>query len=337
MFYVDNHPLLADDLTVLTELKHQLAINGIERFAQFKVGPNNIQFNCPIHNDGQERKPSCGISTTNNKDSQGRLIPAGTVHCFSCGYTATLEEMISHCFGKDDFGAFGKQWLLKNFLTVAVNERPDISLDLERKTVTDANKYVTEDELDSYRYYHPYMYKRKLTNEVINQFDIGYDANFRLDDKNDKSVVRCITFPVRDEQGRTLFIARRSVDTKLFHYPEGVLKPVYGLYELSQLDYMPDEVIVCESIINALTCYVYGKPAVALNGTGTDYQYEQLRNLNCRKLITALDPDKAGQMGTVKLKKALRGNKLVTSYVLPKGKDINDLSKEEFDNLQEVF
>lgn len=332
MFYVSGNPILAEDLEVLQELKRQLEYNGILRFADFKVGPRNIQFNCPIHNDGQERKPSCGISTTNQEGT-----PAGTVHCFACGYTATLEEMISHCFGKDDGGSFGKEWLIKNFLTVSVDSRKPIELNLNRdKNSGLVEHFISEEELDSYRYYHDYMYTRKLTDEVIEQFDVGYDKHFELKDKDGKvkGVMRCVTFPVRDISGNTLFIARRSVDTKFFHYPEDVQKPVYGLYELPK---DAKEVIICESMFNALTCYVYGKPAVALLGLGTPYQFEQLRKLPCRKFITALDGDDAGRRATVRLKKALGRNKLVTSYVIPQGKDVNDLTFEEFKNLEEIF
>ena len=332
MFYVSGNPILADDLEVLQELKRQLEINGILRFASFKVGQRNIQFNCPIHNDGQERKASCGISTVNQEGT-----PAGTVHCFACGYTATLDEMVSHCFGKDDNGTFGKEWLIKNFLTVSVDNRKPINLDLTRSRKNrGVEHFITEEELDSYRYYHDYMYKRKLTDEIIEKFDVGYDKHFELKDKDGKvtNVLRCVTFPVRDAEGNTLFIARRSVDTKFFHYPEGVEKPVYGLYELPK---DANEVIICESIFNALTCYVYGKPAVALLGLGTKEQYEQLRRLPCRKFITALDPDNAGQKATVKLKRALGSSKLVTSFRIPYGKDINDLTLEEFENLEEIF
>ena len=330
MFYVNGNPILAEDIAVLSELKAQLALNGIERFAQFKVGPANIQFNCPIHNGGQERKPSCGISTVNKSGT-----PSGTVHCFTCGYTANLEQMVSHCFGHDDDGVFGREWLAKNFLTVSVENRKDLGLDYSRENLRGCKKYVDEQELERYRYYHPYMYKRKLTDEVIEQFDVGYDADFQLKSKNGRiSHYRCVTFPVRDISGGTLFIARRSVDTKFFHYPEGVSKPVYGLYELPT---NCSEVIVCESIFNALTCYVYGRPAVAMLGLGTDEQYNQLKRLPCRKIITAFDPDEAGGHATQRLKRALGSCKLVTTLVIPKGKDVNDLSKEEFENLEEIF
>lgn len=332
MFYINKNPILASEMEVLTELKQQLALNGIMRFDKFVEGSSNIQFNCPIHNDGQESKPSCGIKTTNHGDT-----PAGTVHCFACGYTASLEEMISNCFGKNDGGVFGIEWLVKNFLTISVEQRKDIQLDMGRGvTVKKETEYISEEELASYRYYHPYMYKRKLTDELIEKFDVGYDPNFKLYDKrgNIKGVMRCITFPVRNIEGKTLFLGRRSVDTKFFHYPDGVEKPVYGLYELPK---DAEEIIICESFLDAISCYKYDKPAVALIGTGTDFQYEQLKALTCRKFITALDPDKAGNSATIRLKKALGSRKLVTTYILPNGKDINDLTEEEFNNLDEIF
>lgn len=334
MFYVGSNPILADDMEVLETLKSHLALNGIYRFAQFKPSSRNIQFNCPIHNDGQERKPSCGISTVNHENT-----PAGTVHCFTCGYTASIEKMVSDCFGKQDDGEFGKQWLIKNFLTVSVENRKSLELShMMRgggKNVT-VQKYIPEDVLDSYRYYHDYMYQRKLTDQVIDKFDVGYDKAFVLVDKDGKKKppMQCVTFPVRDITGGTLFIARRSINTKFFHYPDGVDKPVYGVYELPE---DADEVVICESIINALTCYVYGKPAVALLGLGTQAQYETLKQLPVRKYIIGLDPDKAGTVATNKLREALYGFKLVTSYVIPPNRDINDLSKKEFDNLEEIF
>ncbi len=331
MFYVNNNPILADELEILKELKNQLHLNGIELFNQFIRTGKNIQFNCPIHKDGKERKPSCGILTQNQEQ-----IPSGTVHCFTCGYTASLEEMISHCFGKNDNGRFGKDWLIKNFLTIKIEERKDIDLNFSRETEQQKINYVTEKELEKYRFYHPYMYKRKLTDEIIEKFDVGYDKHFELKNKFNEitNVFKCLTFPVRNEKGNTLFIARRSVNTKFFHYPEGVDKPLYGLFESPE---KYEEIIICEGIFDALTCYVYNKPAIALMGLGTQKQYEQLKKLKCRKIITALDPDEAGEKATQKIKDELKGYKIVTSYKLPKGKDINNLTEQEFNQLKEIF
>ena len=320
---VNNHVILDDTQDILIELRKQLELNGVKRFAKFIDSGNNIQTNCPFHKEGQERKPSFGI----NKNT-------GECHCFGCGWSGTLSEMISNCFGKDDFGVYGNKWLIRNFLSVAVESRPDIDVDFcrRKKITSETKKYISEQELDSYRYTHPYMYKRKLTDEIIDLFDIGYDKS-----------TECITFPNRDINGNCLFIARRSVKTKFFNYPQDVEKPVYGLYECNICaktikNWFPNEIIICESMIDALTCWVYGKYAVALNGTGNENQFKTLRNMPNRKFILATDMDEAGLKARERIRQSL-GNKLVTEYVwdINVAKDINDMNKEYFDSLKEVF
>ena len=335
---VNNHVILDDTQDILIELRKQLELNGVKRFAKFIDSGKNIQTNCPFHKEGQERKPSFGI----NKNT-------GECHCFGCGWSGTLSEMISNCFGKDDFGDYGNKWLIRNFLSVAVESRPDIDVDFcrRKKITSETKKYISEQELDSYRYTHPYMYKRKLTDEIIDLFDIGYDKN-----------TECITFPNRDINGNCLFIARRSVKTKFFNYPQDVEKPVYGLYELRKISKVkigtkryptglqvptyestyPSEIIICESMIDALTCWVYGRYAVALNGTGNENQFKTLRNMPNRKFILATDMDEAGLKARERIRQSL-GNKLVTEYVwdINVSKDINDMNKEYFDSLKEVF
>ena len=320
---VNNHVILDDTQDILIELRKQLELNGVKRFAKFIDSGNNIQTNCPFHKEGQERKPSFGI----NKKT-------GECHCFGCGWSGTLSEMISNCFGKDDFGVYGNKWLIRNFLSVAVESRPDIDVDFYRrkKITSETKKYISEQELDSYRYTHPYMYKRKLTDEIIDLFDIGYDKN-----------TECITFPNRDINGNCLFVARRSVKTKFFNYPQDVEKPVYGLYECNICaktikNWFPNEIIICESMLDALTCWVYGKYAVALNGTGNENQFKTLRNMPNRKFILATDMDEAGLKARERIRQSL-GNKIVTEYVwdINVAKDINDMNKEYFDSLKEVF
>ena len=300
-----------DVIDIITELKNQLAINGIFLFNSIKELRDDVMISCPFHKGGQERKPSCGIRKED-----------GWVHCFACGESSSLTQMISRCLGYDDLGQQGLGWLKTNFLgDISVNR--NLNLDLSRNKSIIKNQFVTEDELKKYRYYHEYMFKRKMTEEVIEKFDIGYDIN-----------TNCITFPVRDKNGNCLFIARRSVIGKYFNYPTNIEKPVYGLYELPN---NADEIIICESMINCITCYVYGKCAVALNGTGTDYQIKQLNELTCRKFILALDPDEAGKKGCNRIYKGLHKNKIITKYIIPKEKDVNDLTREEFENLQEIF
>lgn len=74
-----------------------------------------------------------------------------------------------------------------------------------------------------------------------------------------------------------------------------------------------------------------------MNGLGTEYQFKQLEELPCRKIILATDNDAAGQKARQIIKYRIK-NKLITEVILPSNrKDINDCSFEELNNLQEVF
>jgi DNA primase len=314
MITVNNQLLMTDEMEILNELKHELSLNGVDVFHKFVRTTNNIQTTCPFHKGGQERKPSFGILTKDRGKQK-----AGTCHCFACGWAGSFEEMVSNCFGYDDMGNFGIKWIAKNFQSVAIESRPDIDLGFEE--VTSTMKYVSDEEYDVYRVYHPYMWTRKMTPDTVDIFDIGYDAESK-----------CITFPVKDEHGNILFIARRSVQSKFFNYPADVYKPIYGLYELNQLEEYPDTIYITESMIDAITIWGYGKYAVALNGLGSEEQYKALRQMKNRAFVLATDNDSAGLSARLKLRRHLP-NKLLYDLVIPAGKkDINDLSKEEFLN-----
>ena len=341
--YINNIIFNCELSDILEEARSQLAMNGID-IGKMRDAPKDIMVCCPFHG---EHRPSAGIRKSD-----------GQFNCFACHESHSLQKVISQWFGKTDdiIGAFGWQWLLKNFATMQVEERRDVSLDFERRRInrmgsrnTDNNSmvYISEEELDKYRYTHPYMYKRGLTDNVIERFDIGYDEN-----------TRCITFPVRDISGNTLFIARRSVVTKYFNYPEGVDKSLYGLYEYNMVlqscvnrfisggrgngktAYLKsiNELIVCEGMFDALSFWVIGKFAVALNGTGSELQFKQLRDLPCRKLILATDSDEAGQKARDRIRRNVK-NKILTEYIYPDGyKDANEcLVAGTLENLQEVF
>lgn len=351
MLTVKGLPIYVEELEVLKNIREQvLQQQGREILRKIKKTGNNIMVCCPVHHDGQERKPSCGILTVNKKDHL-----AGEFHCFSCGAVGTFEEFVSICFGHDDKGEFGRNWLLENYVTGDDFERVDA---FEVETVTDAKPeklnvikqqllkmnhqeikkqdYVSEEELASYRFYHPYMWKRKLTPEIVERYDVGFQKDYLVyeDEKTGyKKYDDVLTFPCRDEDGNCLFVSRRSVNNKSFYLPLNIDKPVYGVYELPK---GVQDVVICESVFNALTCAVYGIPALALFGTGAENQYKQLLELPVRHYVIGLDPDDAGTKGSYKLKKYLGNRKQLTKLIVPKGKDINDLSYEEFMSLPEI-
>lgn len=321
MFIVNNVQYDVPLLQVIEDLRDA---SPFDFFNTIRDLGNNIQFTCPYHADGHERKPSCGISTV-DVYRNGKVVPAGTVHCFTCGTTVSLDELVSHVFGKQDNGIFGNTWLKKMYNSVLVAKKREINLtfkeDLEKENEV---IYISEDILDTFRYSHPYMYKRGLTDEIIELFDIGYDSE-----------MKCITMPVHDLKGRVPFIQRRSVYTKFHNYAQGVDKTnyIYGLYEC--LKYYPDkhtEVWICESILNALTCWRYNIPAVALMGIGAGKQFEILRKSPYRNFVLALDPDAPGQDGQRNLYSKLRRHKNLAKLIYPNKKDdINDLQEKILD------
>lgn len=303
MIKINDVYFVQDYFEIFLQLKEYLNIRGINYFKHYKKLNNDIMVTCPFHKDGNESKPSCGIS----------LID-GMCHCFTCGTVKTFTQLISFVLGFNDNGEKGFQWLLENIGQQQASVRESVYIN---ERVNKSNNYVSEQELDSYRYYHQYMFDRKLTKEIIEKFDVGFDKN-----------TNCITFPVRDKNGNTLFIARRSIQSKFFNYPEGVKKPLYGLYEMSN---NCKSIIICESIFNCLTCYVYGKEALALNGTGNNEQLNDLLKLNARTIYLALDNDEAGNNGANKIYQKIKNKFIVKRMIFPLGKDVNDLTKEEFD------
>lgn len=306
---------------VIKLLREQLAENNKLLFTKTMDSGDDLMVQCPYHKNGQERNPSAGIRKSD-----------GMLHCFACGETHTLPEVIGYCFNSN--AIFGQRWLDKNFgkLTEHTRGAIDLGFDTPDKSTV---SYVSEEELDSYRYTHPYMYERGLTDAIIEKFDIGYDK------KTDS-----ITFPVRDITGRTLFVMKRNVKYKHFNIPRDNDKPLYGFYEVMECANLNikdlatpylKEVYLCEGAFDCLRLWCNGKCAVA--GFGCLYskeQYRELEYLPTRHLVLALDNDMAGQIAAEKLKKKITG-KIITSVVLPKGrKDIGECTDEEILNLKET-
>lgn len=296
---------------------------------------------CPIHSNGQERRPSFGISLRDQYRG-GSKYPAGFAHCFTCSYAANLEDFVSKLLELHNIEQSGREWLSEHVPGYESNPDFDYLIPSDMMDVISSKfavnklqdmlnpkqEYVSEEELASYRFTVPYMYERKLTDEIIEKYDIGYDANWIPDGRS--KPVPCITFPVRDRDGHTLYFCRRSIQGKLYHYPKGVTKSVFGI------DVIPkgvSSIIICESCINALTAEVYGYNAVAVLGTGNSYQIQQLKELGVREFVLCFDGDDAGRRATKKFKNALKSVAIVWEVTMPEGKDLNDCTKQEFDLL----
>ncbi len=300
--------------TILEAIKRESPLPILHGIKE-KGGDKNILVTCPFHKNGAESHPSCQVFS----DEDSPDVPFGYVHCFTCGYKASLPKFVSDCFGEDI--NFGKQWLAERFGNILVQNQlflPEISLS---QSPAAQSRGLSEDVLAQYDYYHPYMWQRGLTKEVVDRFRIGYDS------KRD-----AITFPVWDERGTPVFVTARSVREKRFYIPKNADKPVYLLNFIKQWGIKT--VYVAESQINTLVLWSWGYPAVGLFGTGSTSQMDLLRRSGVRNYILCLDGDHAGDMGIERFKAAMPEDIMISVKKLPRGRDVADLTKEQFDSLE---
>lgn len=305
---VNNKIITTPLQTILEEVRKETNGKYLKHISHASSG---IRITCPFHSDGQEKNADCYV----NDDPTSELY--GVYHCFACGAKGYITDIINHCFGETN--GFAEWWLGTHFDFSLVEQReilPEIRLDGAPK-----KQYLNESELDKYKYFHPYMFQRHLTEDVIRKFSIGYD-------EKDNSIV----FPVWDDSGNLLFFTKRRVDKKQFFIPNSAIKPIYLLNFIKQENITT--VYVAESQFNALTLWTWGYPAVALFGTGSKEQYKILNRSGIRNYILCFDGDEAGENGAKRFRENINNECFVSVKHLPKGKDVNDLTKNEFDSLE---
>lgn len=300
----------------------------------------DLMVTCPKHSGGNENNPSCGVSKEEiNRD--GYIFDAGTVHCYSCGYKADLPTLVSDVLGLGS-STEGLNWLLKGYAYInpITNERPQIKLDLSRKTPTEIkppiihpdivknnlNKFLTSNRAMKY------MNQRKISILTCVEFKLGYNP------ENDS-----IMMPVNDSKGNTIFYKERTIKRKIFLNQKGISKAdyIFGLDKAIQ-NYKNNpnlKVWICESEIDALTVYQYGGTAIAIMGSHiSNKQIELLNNSPIRHLIDGLDRDKAGRRGYRKLKEntikyGFKHYRTNWSNIRISKTDINDITESEFNTL----
>lgn len=299
------------DSPLLTILKKVRETSHNEYLKDMKVRGDNIRITCPFHKNGNENNPSCDVYQGDDEK-----LEYGYYKCFTCGEQGPLYNLIAHCLNKSI--NYAKDWLIENFsnsITTYKKVLPEIILKKETK------KYLDENILDTFQNYHPYMEKRKLTKKIIDMFKIKYDKD-----------TKCLVFPVWDENNNLVMLTRRSVENKRFIIPPDAEKPIYLLNYINRLGIK--DVAVTESQINALTLWSIGIPAIALFGTGSKKQYEILNKSGIRTYYLFFDGDEAGDKGRTRFLKNIRNDVIVSTAILPRGKDVNDLSEQEVLNLK---
>ena len=89
-------PIVATVEQVLKDLKLQLYGAGLLK--EIKNTGSDLMCTCPFHANGKEHNPSCGV-LLQQKVTKDKTYEAGTVHCYTCGYTADLPQFVADLLG----------------------------------------------------------------------------------------------------------------------------------------------------------------------------------------------------------------------------------------------
>lgn len=276
---------------------------------------------CPFHSNGQERTASANFSLVKKRHAE-----EGDFYCFGCHVKGHISSILVKLFGDK---RLAEDWVEKNYgnkKALLEEKRTDFlkPIVLEEPVKEEiVVPQVFELPERAYRSKTSYYEKRGIPDELVEKFKLGF-----LDSEDESK--RRVYLPVFNKEGQVVFFQTRKIHSKDFYLPLEAKKVLWGANEITG-----PEVVVCESIFNALTAWKNGFQSVAIFGSGDERVYEQLLELPCRSYLICLDNDKAGNTGAKVMAAVLKSKgKLVRRVLIDEpGKDLNDyakLSHEDF-------
>lgn len=326
-------PIVATVEQVLKDIKLQLYGTGLLR--EMNNTGSDLMITCPFHKGGKEHKPSCGV-LLKEKVLKDKKYEAGTVHCYTCGYTADLPQFVADVLGLGNV-LDGYKWLVGRY-NYSAQDREPLELNLYRGQAQKAS-YMDEEEVERY---HTelfksvdacgYLHRRQIANWVMEVYKLGYDPA-------DKTVL----FPVRGIDGEVVFYKGRSIAGKHFYNAKDIDKSslVFGLWELLNRSFeqgvaTPEsEIWITESEIDALSLVSRGLYAVAIMGSHiSEEQCRELERTPFRRYVIATDNDEAGRKGAAQIKRMLipKGFRFTNLRWDTALKDVNELITEHGDS-----
>lgn len=331
MITIWNTPIAASVDQILKDLRRELYAEGLLK-DQNNTG-SDVMVTCPFHKGGHERKPSCGVSLR-EKITPDRTYEAGTVHCYTCGYTADFPTFLKDLLGLDS-AMDGFKWLVGRY-NYFITDREEISFDFYRGT---EGKAVAMDA-DQVEEYHrnlmqsdkakAYLRGREIIPDVMELYKLGYDPADSV-----------VLFPVYSRSGEVLFFKSRSLVGKRFFNAKDVDKTaaVYGLYQTLEAQIPADtEIWLVESEIDALSLVSRGVLAWAFMGSDiSDTQVKEMLRTPYRRFVIATDNDQAGRKGARLIKDKLipYGFRFFNLRWLTGEKDVNELIQKYGDEFMD--
>ena len=289
------------------QIRRVLIGSGINIETEF--GNDFIIF-CPYHNNN--RTPAGEVA----KDS-------GLFFCFGCQTTKNLEEFVMHITNRTYFETVryikGKEQ--ENNIERLVNKKliaPQEFVEYDESVLNRLHsQLLISDKAKSY------LRNRKITNESMAKFSLGYS------DKQDM-----ITIPVASPDGMSLGFVGRSVEGKEFKNTPGLPKGkiLFNLHRVKSSSI----VYVVESSFDVIRLDQVGFPAVATLGANVSISQIRLLEKYFNNVVLIADNDEAGNIMKDKLIEKL-GSSVSVITLDKQYKDIGDMDDESIKALEFQF
>ncbi len=297
-------------------------VDIISQYVHLKRSGRNFFGLCPFHN---EKSPSFSVSP----DKQ-------IFHCFGCGVGGNVFTFLTKIEGINFIEAVQTLAERANIQLPTLENSGDSAKEQLKSKVYKVNEFTA-------KYYHENLYKpeakiaqeyikkRKLTNETLQSFQIGFSGKFDelyqelkkqgfeepeilesgLVNKNDKGQYidryrNRLMFPICDSRGKVIAFGGRVLDDskpKYINSPENVVyskgRNLFGLNVAKKGD--TKQLLIVEGYMDVISLHQRGiTNVVAPLGTALTQQQGWLLRKNSEKIILSFDSDEAGLMAKMR-------------------------------------
>lgn len=316
-------------------------------YVNLRRSGRNLVGLCPFHS---EKTPSFNIYEENN-----------SFYCFGCGVGGNVFNFVMRIENLDYIDSV--KYLAQRAGMDMPEDSYDDSLSKLRKRIYEANREAAR---FYYRNLHHqngkaalnYLKNRKIKNETIVHFGLGYSpnnryalvnhlkklgfknneivaANLAFQNKNNNTVfdrfVNRVMFPIIDLRGNVIAFGGRILSDQKPKYLNTsdtiVFKKSNNLFYLNKAKNNKERtLILCEGYMDVIAIYQAGfKNAVATLGTAITSQQAMLIKRYADEVIICYDNDEAGQKATQKAISILRKTGVLIRVIeIPKGMDPDD-------------
>ena len=293
-------------------------VDVISQYVHLKRSGRNFFGLCPFHN---EKSPSFSVSP----DKQ-------IFHCFGCGVGGNVFTFLTKIEGINFVEAVQTLAERANIQLPTFENNVDKEKEELKTKVYKVNEFTAE-------YYHENLYKptakiaqeyvkqRKLTNDTLKSFRIGFSGKFNelyqalkkegfedpeilesgLVNKNENGTYidryrNRLMFPICDGRGRVIAFGGRVLDDskpKYINSPENIVfskgRNLFGLNVAKKSEEIKKKLLIVEGYMDVISLHQRGiKNVVAPLGTALTQQQGWLLRRTSEQIILSFDSDEAG-------------------------------------------